>query len=218
MTTRAEGTKAVRRRERRTPVTLVSFIAGASRATTRHHADRSAPDALVPRLLRARCVLPHFLVNRRELPPRQVRQRSGLRLMTRIERSAVRLRLGTLERSLEGVSEHVASLEVLPVAGLLEHQVFGEMAGVVSHVQAGERYRHRSAEARAARPRDRSSSALVEPKHAELPQLLVRERVGSTRIAPAHVPDILGQDGAAVLFLVHALEDGLVEGGKLALD
>src|SRR5207244_13608267 len=69
-------------------------------------------------------------------------ERRRLAPVTLAHRGQVLLARLALDLSLERVVQDIAALEVLLVARLLEHEVLGEMLGVVSDVQSRERERH----------------------------------------------------------------------------
>src|SRR3954463_16483837 len=96
--------------------------------------------------------------------------------------------------------QHVTALEVCAVAGFLEDEILREMLAVVAHVQPREEDILRAAARRdgskaTARARP-GTPGFADPKDAELPQLLGRERLGRTRVAPVHVPRVLGEEHA----------------------
>ena len=103
-----------------------------------------------------------------------------------------------------GVAQDEAPLEVLAVGGLLEHQVLGEVRGVVAQVETGE---EDVLGAGLADPR-------VVPEDAELPQLVGGERIGRAGIAPAHVPGVLEEQRPHVLLPDLLVEHRLVEAGR----
>src|SRR5207249_8986535 len=72
------------------------------------------------------------------------------------------------------MAQHVPPLEVRAVGGLLEHEVFREMRGVVSHVETRDEY------VAAAAPGQ--CSATFEPEDTKLTELGRRQRFGGARI------------------------------------
>jgi hypothetical protein len=95
--------------------------------------------------------------------------------------------------------QHVARLEVLPVGGFLEREILRERVRRVAHVKA--RHHHARALARVA----------ADPLRAEVLQFLRAQRIRGARIAPAHVPEVLGEHRAIAFALRLLVEERLVE-------
>src|SRR4051794_39771180 len=87
-----------------------------------------------------------------------------------------------------GMMENVARLKRPIIAGLLKHEILGEVFAVVADVQ----------------PREEDVAAGIKPEDAELAELILRQRLARARVAPAHVPRVFEKDGA-VVFLLHLL-------------
>src|SRR5436190_4973629 len=103
------------------------------------------------------------------------------------------------------MAQDVAALEVRPVAGLLEHEILGEVRAVVPHVQAGEE-----------NVRCLAAAVAVAPEHAELPQLVAGERVGGAWIAPPLIPGVLEEHRVPAFDLDLTREHGFVEPAEFA--
>ena len=134
--------------------------------------------------------------------------------------------------------QNVARLEILPVARLLEHQVFGERLFRIANVQAREHHRrgasrytgcdgtgaahrrgHRRHRGRRRRGhRNRRLCIVRDPEHAGRSQLVFRKWIGGAGIAPAHVPEIFGERDAVFLLLRLLGEHRLVEAREVAFD
>ena len=132
----------------------------------------------------------------------------------------IQLRLGAcIDVAGPWMAQDIAGLEVGAIVGFLEHQVLGKGLRRVAHVQACQHHGRSGAralqDACAGCDFDRTGLG-VEPEHASRAQLLGRQRIGGTRIAPAHVPEILGERDAVVLPLGLPGEHRFVEPGELA--
>src|SRR5688572_6957506 len=107
-----------------------------------------------------------------------------------------------------GMAEHVASLEIVAVLGLLQHEILGERLARVADVEARQ---HDGLGALTA------PGIVGSPGDAGLPQFHHLEWIGGAGIAPGHVPEILGEDDAVVLTLGLVVEHRFVEFRELAL-
>src|SRR5262249_8624444 len=109
-----------------------------------------------------------------------------------------------------GMAQYVASLKVFAVGGLLKDKILGKMSVVVADVQTREKHFRRAHD-------HRPPVSALDPEDAEITQLVVRQRVSGTGIAPTHVPCVLEKHRTTILFFDLPAEQGLVEGGKLPL-
>src|SRR5262249_62210409 len=118
------------------------------------------PEALPPRRLGPRRDLwPHLLPDVGEIPPCQARELLGLARVPLHDRLAV-LGDGTAAGGAGPcMTQHIAPLEVRPIAGFLEHEILGKVCAVVPDVDA--RHEHVG----------RLTIAAVAPEDAETPQL-----------------------------------------------
>ena len=105
------------------------------------------------------------------------------------------------------MAQDVAPLEVRAVRGFLEHEIFREVRVVVADVQSREEHLRRG---------HRVAAVGVQPEHAQMTQLVVRQRIGRARIAPPHVPGVLEKEHAHVLFVRLTAEHRLVEFRELS--
>src|SRR5438445_7553786 len=172
--------------------------AGARSLSTR----ASLPERLPPRLGLRQRVRSHPLADLLRAPAGERGERGRLAPATLAHRGQVLLARLALDLSLEGVVQDIAALEVLLVARLLEHEVLGEMLGVVSDVQSRQRERH-------AAPAD-GPVVRLEPEDAQLVQLAGFHRRRRARVAPSHVPDVLGDQRSLAVLLPGAREGSLV--------
>ncbi len=109
------------------------------------------------------------------------------------------------------MAQHVATLEILTVICLLERDVFRKRFGVVAHMQT------RREDGRSTSPK-RRGAIVPDPAGAKLDQLLVRQRLAGTWVAPAHVPGIFDKHRTHVLTHDGAIEHCLVEFSELRFD
>src|SRR5205085_6161273 len=94
------------------------------------------PQPLPPRRLRAdRGIGSHLLTDVGDVPAGQRCQLLGLAGAALDERSPVVVRRAAGRAAGEGMPQHVASLEVAAIPGLLEHQVLRKVRAVVADVQ-----------------------------------------------------------------------------------
>src|SRR3954463_4301858 len=91
--------------------------------------------------------------------------------------------------------EDVTRLELTLIARLLKNEILGEGLAVIADVQ----------------PREEDIAAGIEPEDAELPQLVVRKRLGRAGIAPAHVPGVFEKNRAHLFVLDLLREERFVE-------
>src|SRR5438093_6042920 len=144
----------------------------------------------------------HLAADLVDRPPGQLRQRVDFLIRARAEHLAIALGGLAPRLALPRVAQDVATLEVAAVRGLLEDQVFREVAPVVPDVQT------RQEDVGRATAGDRTtahavagSAGIRQPEDAELAQLVGRQGIRRARIAPGHVPRVLEEDGAHVLAL-----------------
>src|SRR5262245_15375250 len=129
------------------------------------------PDAFPPCRVRGnRRFGTHFLPDVRRRPPGEPRQLFGLAGVPLAKRPTVVGRGGARVAAGPGMPQHVASLEVRAIRGFLEHEVLREVRVVVADVQARDEHVRRPA------------VAAVGPEDAETPHLVVRQRIGRTRV------------------------------------
>src|SRR5215510_12488107 len=101
---------------------------------------------------------------------------------------------------------HESALKVLLIACLLEHEVLGEVLAVVAHVKPRDEDLLRPAPWQISLRLPGRGTNTTNPPHAKAPQLVIRKRIGSARIAPTHVPRVFEKHRLVALFLHLLLE------------
>src|SRR5262249_60882553 len=175
----------------RTPLHALSLAASParsdrvarSRALARVPTRSSLPQALPPGGFRTDCsVHSHLLTDVGDVPAGQRGQLLRLAGMALDERPPIVAGGAAGGASGVGMPQHVTSLEIAPIAGLLKDQVIRKVRIVVADVQPGEE-RVGGAVARVA----------VAPEDAEPAELVARQWIGGAGVAPSHVPGVLGE-------------------------
>src|ERR1700738_5698540 len=138
--------------------------------------------------------------------------RKILRLLPkrRRQRCAILLARRAACFALPGMTQDVPALEIRAVAGLHEREIFGEGLCVVAYVQPG----HIGGGAATV---ERAAIVAADPACAELDQLLVAQRLGRPRIAPAEIPGVFNEHRLHVLARNRAIEHGFVEVAEFVL-